>query len=402
MDEERMPETRPASTPRSVALVVMRYAPFGGDETQAALLAGQLVARGYPVTLLCADWQGGPLPQGMTLVRMPMARGGSWLKVWSFARGVARYLRHHRPGCVIAFTRTTGADFYRVGSACHREWLRLRRQHDGWRAALSIALNPLHGVINTLEGRIFAEVARSSGRIIALSHLGREQIQRFYAVPDERFLVIPPMVDLSRFQKETALWNDDRRKLRATLGLDGESEVVLHVGSGFRIKRLAVTLAAVARLVRNGRRVHLLVVGADRKERTRHVRLAQHLGIDDRVTFLGGVADVAPCYAAADVLVLPSLLETFGVVVAEALSCGVPVVVSDGMGARDLVAGAPECGRVVAVAADPTLWAATITEVLDQERQCPDRAAVVALRRAAAMACSPDHVLTRYLALLDA
>ncbi|MBF0175996.1 MAG: glycosyltransferase family 4 protein [Magnetococcales bacterium] len=385
---------------KDVTLVVMRYTPFGGDETQAALLAEHLVAAGCHVTLLCADWRGGPLPSGMTWVRIPMWRGGSWLKVWSFARAAASHLKKHPGMRAIAFSRVPGATFYRAGSACHAEWLRLRQQTGGWRAALSMAINPLHRVIRGIEGHIFADTVRQAGRIIVMARLGQEQIQRFYPIPDDRFVVIPPMVDLSRFQKSAAEWIADRHKTRSALGVDENEAVLLHVGSGFRIKRLALTLAVVAELTQRGQAVRLLIAGFDRKEQSRHVRLAQQLGIAEQVTFLGGVADMAPCYAAADLLLLPSLLETFGVVVAEALYCGLPVVISTGMGARDLVLPAATCGRVVAVDAGPTAWAAAVAETLDQKRHSTDPDADAARRRMAALPCMPERVLAQYLDLL--
>jgi len=68
--------------------------------------------------------------------------------------------------------------------------------------------------------------------------------------------------------------------------------------------------------------------------------MAARLGIEDRVVFAGYVArnELAPYYAIADLLVLPSYSEVWGLVVNEAMACGVPVLVSEAVGAStDLV-----------------------------------------------------------------
>jgi glycosyltransferase involved in cell wall biosynthesis len=70
--------------------------------------------------------------------------------------------------------------------------------------------------------------------------------------------------------------------------------------------------------------------------------MAEHLGVGERVRFLGFLnqSKIPGAYAASDVLVLPSEYETFGMVVSEAMACGLPAIVSDHVGARfDLIDG---------------------------------------------------------------
>jgi UDP-glucose:(heptosyl)LPS alpha-1,3-glucosyltransferase len=103
----------------------------------------------------------------------------------------------------------------------------------------------------------------------------------------------------------------------------------LLVGSGFITKGLDRAIRAVASLQGNppGRDVRLLVVGQDRDDRFR--RLGRRLGIQDRISFLGGRDDIPELLLAADALVHPARQEAAGVVLLEALVAGLPVVVTD-------------------------------------------------------------------------
>ena len=179
-----------------IAIVLMKYNPFGGYERQAAILAEEMRGRGHEVTVFANDWKGGER-NGIIFRKVPMLKWASWLKVLSFAVMSRRLLEAEPFDAVIAFDRSLSMDVYRAGNACHREWMAFRKRHGGARESLSMAINPLHVVINGIERRIFSRIQEKKGTIVVLSQLGREQIRRHYDVDDERFAVIPPVVDLA-------------------------------------------------------------------------------------------------------------------------------------------------------------------------------------------------------------
>ncbi len=337
------------------ALVLMRYNPFGGYERQAALIADALLKRRDQVHIFAHRWPEAATP-GAVVHPVPMVRGASFLKVLSFALSARRRLGKLRKefDVVVGFDRTLDMDIYRAGNACHRAWLERRRLMDGPMGRLSVLFNPLHRIINRIERRIFLD---ESDRIfVVLSHLGRRQIQRFYPVADDRFVVIPPGVDASRFpQDRRAAW---RAEVRSRLGLRAGAPVLLHVGSGFRIKGIDVTIRCLAKLAPPADRAVLLVAGKGNPRP--YEALARRLNVHDRVQFMGPVSDPESLYAAADLFVLPTLFDTFGVVVLEAMAGGLPVVVGSGAGAAELVMER-DCGRVVSSPVSPDELAETIT-----------------------------------------
>lgn len=389
-------------TPKRIALALMRYNPHGGYERQAKLLAEFLNARGHSITVIGSE--GIPdFSSNITFRKVPVLKGASWIRVWSFARFSKRHFAAKRQDydMVIAFDRSLGMDIYRAGNACHREWIRVRRQLGELRDRLSVLVNPLHAVVNRLERELFRHIEHTGGRIIVLSEQGAEQIRRYYPVSAERFAVIPPAVDFDRFRDQYA--PEFGRAQRQRLSVDDDAWLLLHVGSGFRIKGLERTIRALAHLKTEGRKVRLVVVGNDQKGTIRHAQLAERLGMKHDVEFVGGVQDVGQYYAAADVFVLPSLLDTFGVTVVEALSFGLPVVVSKGAGASTLIRD-EALGRVVEVQPEPHDLADAIAQCILSDRDPAQAGALkrrMEHRREAARQCDMEHVMGRYLTLIE-
>jgi len=106
----------------------------------------------------------------------------------------------------------------------------------------------------------------------------------------------------------------------------------------FELKRLDLVLKGIAGVVsreRGSTDAKLLIVG--KGDVKRFGGLARDLGISDRVVFSGVTREVEKYYLAADVFVMPSRFDTFGLVVLEAMAAGLPVIISRSVGARDLV-----------------------------------------------------------------
>jgi D-inositol-3-phosphate glycosyltransferase len=176
-----------------------------------------------------------------------------------------------------------------------------------------------------------AEEARIVGavdRLIAATVVERAHLVSQYGADPARIAVIPCGVDTELFAP------GDRRAARAELGL-GEDPRLLYVGRQSPIKGLETLLDAMARLRAGGTPARLSIVGGDADEpldgheAALRERLAR-LGLGDAVTFVGAQPqDRLPAwYNAADVTVLPSYYESFGMVALEAMACGSPVVAS--------------------------------------------------------------------------
>jgi D-inositol-3-phosphate glycosyltransferase len=181
-------------------------------------------------------------------------------------------------------------------------------------------IEPWHRI--ETETRLVREV----DRIVAANAVEREHLVRHYGADPARIAVIPCGVDTSLFRA------GDPHEARRRLGLD-ERPRVLYVGRLEPIKGLDTLLDAVTSLRADGSPVELLVVGGDTDEsRTGHeAELREQIRereLGAIVRFLGPQPQeiLREYYVAADVTVLPSYYESFGMVALEAMACASPVV----------------------------------------------------------------------------
>jgi D-inositol-3-phosphate glycosyltransferase len=170
-----------------------------------------------------------------------------------------------------------------------------------------------------------AEVLRTADRVICATEQERVSLRQLYGAGDDQVAVIPLGVDLDRF-RPTA-----KRDARATLGLRDE-RIILFVGRIEPLKGLDILINAAA-LLESDVECCVLVVGGDESTQAQVdelTDLARERGIDHRVAFVGAVdhEQLPLYYNAADVCVVPSHYESFGLVAVEAMASGVPVVAS--------------------------------------------------------------------------
>jgi UDP-glucose:(heptosyl)LPS alpha-1,3-glucosyltransferase len=164
-------------------------------------------------------------------------------------------------------------------------------------------------------------------RVVAISERVRTQLKKHYNLPDERIVTIPNGINLSRFDPSNAR---SRAEVRLSFGVSQDVPLLLFVGSQFRLKGLEFVIRALAEMKT---RAVLLVVGGD--VTGPYKRLADQLGVRDRVIFAGARNDLPKLYPAADAFVLPTLYETFALVCLEAMASGVPVLASPVGGIED-------------------------------------------------------------------
>ena len=204
----------------------------------------------------------------------------------------------------------------------------------GWRRALrwlKVVTSPRLLVYLWLEnlryaarpGRTLVVTSNSLQRVMAQTHP--------HTVP--MLKVITPGVETA----PGAALPADKLAARQQLGLPEQGAVLLFVANDFQKKGLPALLKAVAllskRAISRGPEVPapvtLAMVG-NAKHAAAFAAQIKHPGLEPNVVFLGQLADVSVAYQAADILVHPTLEDTFGMVVLEAMAHGLPVVVSAG------------------------------------------------------------------------
>ena len=203
-------------------------------------------------------------------------------------------------------------------------------------------------------------LAAASDRVVVTSDRERDHLIRHYDADARRVTVIPCGVDLDRFQPA------DRAAARRRMGVGSEEKLLLYVGRLAPEKGLDRLIRAVAHLEHIST-LRLIVVGGDGAHdpaRRRMMDLSRSCGMGGRVAFRGRVeqSELPRFYSAADLLVLPSSYESFGMVALEALACGTPVAATR-VGAMEQLLRDPGNGRL-AQNFRPASLAAAIGSVL--------------------------------------
>jgi len=201
-------------------------------------------------------------------------------------------------------------------------------RHQGW-----VDKHPqsyIHGVERWMANR--------AERVITCSHYMREHVCDIYDLEEERVTVIPNGIDPLDLRPA-----EDPGAFRADFAAPGE-RLVLLVGRLVYEKGFQLALDALPGLIERLGNVRFLVAGSGTHEQELRAQ-AQRLGLMEHGTFLGWIGDdvLHSLYPIADLCVVPSLYEPFGLVALEAMASGCPCVVADTGGLREIV---PEDERV--------------------------------------------------------
>lgn len=187
-------------------------------------------------------------------------------------------------------------------------------------------------------------LARHCDRILVATDKERDHLMQHYGACPETIAVVPCGVNLDLFRPL------NKTRARQQLGFTQDESIVLFVGRFAPLKGIDRLLEAAAYL-QHHQRLRLVIVGGDgqRTPETQNLqRLSRRLGIQDSVTFVGRIEQdrLPPYYSAADVLVVPSYYESFGLVALESLASGTPVVATK-VGAMESILQDGKTGHVV-------------------------------------------------------
>lgn len=224
----------------------------------------------------------------------------------------------------------------------------------------------LHGTDITLVGldRSYLPITRfaieQSDGVTSISHYLRERTVKEFKIKRE-IEVIPNFVNCDFY---VPLSDEERQEKRARFA-PADEKILIHLSNFRPVKRVTDTVEVFARVVERVP-AHLLLVG-DGPDRSAAEYLAQRKGIQERVHFLGKQESVNELLPLADLMLMPSELESFGLAALEAMACRVPTIATKVGGVPELIEDGVD-GRLFPVGAVDEMAAAVVELLEDPEK----------------------------------
>lgn len=333
------------------AFLIFKYFPYGGVQRDMLRIARDCVALGHEVTIFTGEWRG-DLPPGID-VHLLKARG--WLnhhRHQSLIRQMQQAVAQGHFDRVVGFNRMPGLDVYFAADPCYAK----RMHHEPWYKKLS----GRYRFFSAMEQAVFG--ATSATHILLLNQHDQTVFHHWYGTDHARFHLMPPNIPLQRFASLPA--QDYRAYVRTTFNLPADAMVLLTVGSAFVRKGVDRAIDALSSLPESlKQRCWLLAVGEF--ESSSNMRAyAEQRGVADRCIEAGGRPDIPALMLGCDLLVHAARSELAGIVLIEAMTAGLPLLVTEVCGYASYITAA-QAGKVLASPFSQTTMNHALQEMLE-------------------------------------
>lgn len=251
-----------------------------------------------------------------------------WITLFSqpifvFLSTIFLYLKRKDLGVI--FNHGCGQTLYQdviVFHSCHHEWVSIKRKKRGFSAYFS----PLDWFILICEKWNMRRSNKS--KVISVSNFTKEQVKKHFEALEVD--VIPNGVNTTRFSK-----NENKLGLRKIYNLQETDKIIVFVANEWKRKGLEVLVRVVSKMVNSYNNIKLVVAGRDLNGAVNFLK--ETYRIEDELIYLGEIKDIEKIYQMSDIFCLPTEEDAFGLVIGEAMSCGLPVVITDRCGIKDYI-----------------------------------------------------------------
>lgn len=312
-----------ASNRKKIAVVVPKYGLIGGGERFVFELTERMAnIPYYDIHVFSNKWRS--KSDHITFHKIPIITFPKWLTSISFAYLANRKIAKMNFDMIHSHDRIFKSNIITLHSIPHRTWVKEIRQKR-WMSFFD------HGTSWTEK-----QMYKYSGcqMFLPVSSLVKIKVLETFQIDERKIRVIHPGVDKVRFQPANP---SHRQETRHEFGMSESDLIILFIGMNFEVKGLDSLLSAIALLKSeyDNDQVKVLIVGKGNQKK--YKALAHKLGIGNQIIFSGVRNDIERIYQAGDILVMLSKFDTFGMVVTEAMAASLPVIISDNVGAKDLI-----------------------------------------------------------------
>jgi len=308
-----------------IAVVSPRYGLVGGSEQFAMQITERLALNPeYSIHVFANQWQ--KFSDRVSFHRYPIVKFPRYLQPISTAYFVKKMISKHNFDIIHTHERIFEADIYSIHGLPHQYWIKNIRKKR-WLSLFDYCTHWVETkLVNNPRCQHFLSVSNSTKNIFSES----------FQIPKNRIQVVPPGVDLNQFLSYDR--QKCRHEIRERLGLSTNDIMILFVGMNFEIKGLTHLMRAISKTLQRDLNNSLKLVVVGKGNYDYYMSLASQLNIQDHIKFTGIIhEDLEKIYLASDIFSMLSEFDTFGMTVLEAMAASIPVIVSNNVGAKDIV-----------------------------------------------------------------
>ena len=317
------------------AFIIFKYFPFGGVQRDMLRIAYDCMAAGHDVTIYTGEWRG-DLPDARINVQLLPSKG--WFNYQRYQSLIANFntaLKKNPVDLLIGFNRMAGLDIYYAADPCfiarayeERSWFyRLTGRFRFFAAAEKAVMSP-----------------QSLTQILLLTEREKADFKHWYQTPESKFHLLSPNIPWGKFANKNQ--QDCRVYVRQQFNLPENANIILTVGSAFMRKGVDRVIDALASLPENLQQNSWLLAIGEYESNSNFSAYCEKRQIAHRCIQAGGRNDIAELMFGADLFAHPARSELAGIVIMEAMTAGLPILLTDVCGYAPHVLQA-NAGRVI-------------------------------------------------------
>ncbi len=300
------------------AFFIFKYFPYGGVQRDMLRIAEDCAQLGHEVIIYTGEWRGDK-PVGNIRVEVLASKGFfNHQRHRSLIREMLAVIRKELVDIVIGFNRMPNLDVYFAADPC---FLANAYEKKGFLYRLTGRFR----FFRDCEAAVFDD--KGASQILCLNKRDMEIFEYWYKTPSNRFNLIPPNIPKDKFFGKSK--EKSRKYLRSQFNLPEDAKVILTVGSAYLRKGVDRAVKAFATLPNQLKNNTWLISIGEHESRSGFAHDVKKLGILNRCILAGGRSDVSDLMLGADLLLHPARSELAGLVIIEAMTAGLPVLVTD-------------------------------------------------------------------------
>ncbi|MDX2249148.1 MAG: glycosyltransferase family 4 protein [Bacteroidia bacterium] len=320
----------------NIALIHHRLTRNGGLETRLINYLQTFEQQGHQVTVVCGHADSAiKVPENVSIVQLGYGFLPKKFRRYAFEQRVQRYMETHLFDFSLSLERTSSQDAV-LAPSNHLGFLRaMNRKGKSFSDRMEISMD--------------RRAYYYSRYIFAASQMMKEELVELYRVPDEKIHILYPPLDTTKFNLSRRPY---RNELRQQLGMAPDKITFVFVSTSHKRKGLPLLLEVFGRLEDSPFELKIVGKGS--------VPLSS---LPSNVSHLGYIQDTAALFTAADFTIHPARYEPFGQIITESIACGTPVLISDKVGACEILT---ENEGIILKSFDPDEWEKTLRSLHQQ------------------------------------